>query len=216
MLRPEPPQVPLALQLRKLFFWSLVTGIFYYREAKPQGFAERYPALVTGFFFFLWYFLNVIFNILNKKIFDYFPYPYFVSVSHLFIGVLYCLIGWSFGIPKRAPINSTLLKQLVPVAVCHAIGHVTSTVSFAAVAVSFAHTIKALEPFFNAAASQFILGQPVPLTLWLSLVPVVIGMSYSRFCFSCGASCINLYFVICCNINTTVSVLKTRFNLALL
>ncbi|CAN6358053.1 unnamed protein product [Urochloa humidicola] len=146
-------------------------------EAKPQGFTERYPTLVTGFFFFVWYFLNVIFNILNKKIFDYFPYPYFVSVSHLFVGVLYCLIGWSFGFPKRAPMNSTVLKQLVPVAVCHAIGHVTSTVSFAAVAVSFAHTIKALEPFFSAAASQFILGQPVPVTLWLSLVPVVVGVS---------------------------------------
>lgn len=35
--------------------------------------------------------------------------------------------------------------------------------------------IAALEPFFNAAASQFILGQQVPLTLWLSLAPVVIG-----------------------------------------
>ncbi|KAG2615595.1 triose phosphate/phosphate translocator, chloroplastic-like [Panicum virgatum] len=146
-------------------------------EAKLQGFAERYPTLVTGFFFFLWYFLNVIFNILNKKIFDYFPYPYFVSASHLFVGVLYCLIGWGFGFPKRAPMNATVLKQLIPVAVCHAIGHVTSTVSFAAVAVSFAHTIKALEPFFNASASQFILGQPVPLTLWLSLVPVVVGVS---------------------------------------
>jgi hypothetical protein len=33
----------------------------------------------------------------------------------------------------------------------------------------------ALEPFFNAAASQFILGQQVPFTLWLSLAPVVIG-----------------------------------------
>ncbi|KAG8067574.1 hypothetical protein GUJ93_ZPchr0005g15671 [Zizania palustris] len=138
-------------------------------EAKPVGFAESYPALVTGFFFFMWYFLNVIFNILNKKIFNYFPYPYFVSVSHLLVGVLYCLVGWSVGLPKRA--------LLFPVAVFHAIGHVTSTVSFAAVAVSFAHTIKALEPFFNAAASQFILGQQVPLTMWLSLAPVVIGVS---------------------------------------
>uniref|UniRef100_A0A452XW93 Sugar phosphate transporter domain-containing protein n=1 Tax=Aegilops tauschii subsp. strangulata TaxID=200361 RepID=A0A452XW93_AEGTS len=34
-----------------------------------------------------------------------------------------------------------------------------------------------LEPFFNAAASQFILGQQVPFTLWLSLAPVVIGVS---------------------------------------
>lgn len=35
--------------------------------------------------------------------------------------------------------------------------------------------LSALEPFFNASASQFILGQPIPLTLWLSLAPVVIG-----------------------------------------
>jgi solute carrier family 35 protein E1 len=127
--------------------------------------------------FFCRYFLNVIFNILNKKIYNYFPYPYFVSLIHLVVGVVYCLISWSVGLPKRAPINSTLLKLLFPVALCHALGHVTSNVSFAAVAVSFAHTIKALEPFFNAAATQFVLGQQVPLSLWLSLAPVVIGVS---------------------------------------
>ncbi|KAJ0081921.1 hypothetical protein Patl1_10642 [Pistacia atlantica] len=141
------------------------------------GFFDKYPALVTGFFFFMWYFLNVIFNILNKKIYNYFPYPYFVSVIHLLVGVVYCLFSWAVGLPKRAPIDSKLLKLLIPVAVCHALGHVTSNVSFAAVAVSFTHTIKALEPFFNAAASQFILGQSIPITLWLSLAPVVLGVS---------------------------------------
>ncbi|KAL0442724.1 UNVERIFIED_CONTAM: Triose phosphate/phosphate translocator, chloroplastic [Sesamum latifolium] len=125
------------------------------------------------------YFLNVIFNILNKKIYNYFPYPYFVSVIHLFVGVIYCLLSWAVGLPKRAPIDSNLLKLLIPVAVCHALGHVTSNVSFAAVAVSFTHTIKALEPFFNAAASQFILGQQIPLSLWLSLAPVVIELSFN-------------------------------------
>ncbi|XP_068664847.1 triose phosphate/phosphate translocator TPT, chloroplastic [Aristolochia californica] len=143
----------------------------------PLSFAQKYPALVTGFFFFMWYFLNVIFNILNKKIYNYFPYPYFVSVVHLLVGVIYCLVSWAVGLPKRAPIDSNMLKLLIPVAVCHALGHVTSNVSFAAVAVSFTHTVKALEPFFNAAASQFVLGQQIPLTLWLSLAPVVLGVS---------------------------------------
>ncbi|GFZ06188.1 glucose-6-phosphate/phosphate translocator-like protein [Actinidia rufa] len=174
----------------------------------PVGLLQKYPALTTGFFFFMWYFLNVIFNILNKKIYNYFPYPYFVSVIHLFVGVVYCLVSWAVGLPKRAllisfewncqalvlggtlylfkflflnhylvPMDSNLLKLLIPVAACHALGHVTSNVSFAAVAVSFTHTIKALEPFFNAAASQFILGQQIPLTLWLSLAPVVLGVS---------------------------------------
>ncbi|KAI3995038.1 hypothetical protein MKX01_020810 [Papaver californicum] len=145
-------------------------------EAKV-GLLEKYPALVTGFFFFMWYFLNVIFNILNKKIYNYFPYPYFVSVVHLGVGVVYCLISWAVGLPKRAPMDGNQLKLLIPVAACHALGHVTSNVSFAAVAVSFTHTIKALEPFFNASASQFLLGQPIPITLWLSLAPVVLGVA---------------------------------------
>ncbi|XP_021299682.1 triose phosphate/phosphate translocator, chloroplastic-like [Herrania umbratica] len=146
--------------------------------AKPsKSFAERFPALVTGFFFFMWYFLNVIFNILNKKVYNYFPYPYFVSVIHLVVGVVYCLVCWAVGLPKRAPIDKELLVLLTPVAFCHALGHVMSNVSFAAVAVSFTHTIKALEPFFNAAASQFVLGHQIPLPLWLSLAPVVIGVS---------------------------------------
>ncbi|XP_059648775.1 triose phosphate/phosphate translocator, chloroplastic-like [Cornus florida] len=146
--------------------------------SKPsKSFAEKFPALLTGFFFFTWYFLNVIFNILNKKVYNYFPYPYFVSVVHLLVGVVYCLVSWGVGLPKRAPIDKELLAVLTPVAFCHALGHVMSNVSFAAVAVSFTHTIKALEPFFNAAASQFVLGHQIPLSLWLSLAPVVIGVS---------------------------------------
>ncbi|KAK2966696.1 hypothetical protein RJ640_007983, partial [Escallonia rubra] len=146
--------------------------------SKPaKSFTERFPWLVTGFFFFTWYFLNVIFNILNKKVYNYFPYPYFVSVVHLLVGVVYCVISWGVGLPKRAPIDGELLAVLTPVAFCHALGHVMSNVSFAAVAVSFTHTIKALEPFFNAAASQFVLGHQIPLPLWLSLAPVVIGVS---------------------------------------
>jgi solute carrier family 35 protein E1 len=43
--------------------------------------------------------------------------------------------------------DSNLLKLLIPVAVCHALGHVTSNVSFAAVAVSFTHTIKGYRNF---------------------------------------------------------------------
>nr|GFA32611.1 triose phosphate/phosphate translocator, chloroplastic-like [Tanacetum cinerariifolium] len=108
------------------------------------------------------------------QVYNYFPYPYFVSVVHLLVGVTYCLISWSIGLPKRAPINKDLLGVLTPVAACHALGHVMSNVSFAAVAVSFTHTIKALEPFFSAAASQFVLGQQIPLPLWLSLAPVVL------------------------------------------
>ena len=42
------------------------------------------------------------------------------------------------------PLNNELLGVLTPVAFCHALGHVMSNVSFAAVAVSFTHTVKGL------------------------------------------------------------------------
>ncbi|GJP49411.1 hypothetical protein CLOM_g8621 [Closterium sp. NIES-68] len=142
-----------------------------------QSIPERYPAFTTATLFFFWYFLNVIFNILNKKIYNYFPYPYFVSAVHLTVGVTYCLISWALRLPKRAPIDKGMLALLAPVAFCHALGHVMTNVSFASVAVSFTHTVKSLEPFFNAAASQFVLGQHVSLPLWLSLLPVVLGVS---------------------------------------
>lgn len=35
--------------------------------------------------------------------------------------------------------------------------------------------LTALEPFFSAAASQFVLGQSISLPLWLSLTPIVLG-----------------------------------------
>jgi hypothetical protein len=57
----------------------------------------------------------------------------------------------------------------------------------------------ALEPFFNAAASQFILGQQIPVTLWLSLAPIVLGKftsftinsatQLSLFCQLCSLLC---------------------------
>jgi hypothetical protein len=38
--------------------------------------------------------------------------------------------------------------------------------------------LTALEPFFNAAASQFILGQHIPPALWASLAPIVLGKMF--------------------------------------
>ncbi|GJW92556.1 triose phosphate/phosphate translocator, chloroplastic [Tanacetum coccineum] len=41
----------------------------------------------------------------------------------------------------------------------------------------FTSRIPALEQFFSATASQFVLSHQIPLLLWLSLAPVVLGVS---------------------------------------
>lgn len=50
------------------------------------------------------YALNVWFNLLNKSIFKYFPFPYTVSTVHVVVGTAYCALvyvmglkSWSFG-----------------------------------------------------------------------------------------------------------------------
>ncbi len=62
------------------------------------------PAVVTLSFIALWYALNVYFNLLNKSIFKYFPFPYTVSTVHVVVGTVYCALvyvlglkNWSFG-----------------------------------------------------------------------------------------------------------------------
>jgi hypothetical protein len=46
----------------------------------------------------------VYFNLLNKSIFKYFPFPYTVSTVHVIVGTAYCALvyvlglkSWSFG-----------------------------------------------------------------------------------------------------------------------
>lgn len=52
-----------------LSLWLRCCCCCYYREAKPVGFIEKYPALVTGFFFFMWYVLSLT---LDKDYFSFF------------------------------------------------------------------------------------------------------------------------------------------------
>lgn len=62
-----------------------------------------------------------------------------------------------------ADVQSSLLNALIR----------ETTIQIILKCVAFVTT--ALEPFFNAAASQFILGHQIPLTLWASLAPIVLG-----------------------------------------
>ena len=43
------------------------------------------------------YALNVYFNLLNKSIFKYFPFPYTVSTVHVVVGTAYCALVYLIG-----------------------------------------------------------------------------------------------------------------------
>ncbi|CAK9055179.1 unnamed protein product [Durusdinium trenchii] len=101
--------------------------------------------------------------------------------------------------------------KLAPVGAAFAAGQVATVASLGAVAVSFTHVVKALEPAVNAIASALILGQVFHPMVYASLLPVFAGvalasskeLSFTMFGFL-TAMASNFFFV-------TRNVLATKF-----
>lgn len=120
------------------------------------------------------------FNLQNKVIFNYFPYPWFVSTVHVVVGAIYCGVVYLLGAKKASyerAITKEEFKAIFPPAAMHAIGHVAANLSFAAVAISLTHTVKTLEPAFNVILSKVVLGEATPLPVMASLLPIMVGVA---------------------------------------
>lgn len=142
--------------------------------------AKNAPTVVTIGYILFWYGLNIGFNLLNKSIFKYFPFPWTVSTVHVIVGLVYCVGMYLLGF-KQASFGRVVSKQefstIFGPASMHAIGHIAANLSFAAVAISLTHTVKTLEPAFNVVMSRLVLGEVTPLPAVLSLIPIILGVS---------------------------------------
>lgn len=137
---------------------------------------EKTSQLKVGFYIALWYAFNIVYNISNKKVLNWFPLPWFVSWVQLLIGVLYVLPLWGLGLRSKPKVPAEALRTLLPISLGHVTGHVATVVSLGAVAVSFTHVVKSLEPFVNVVASAAFLGSVFPFPVYASLLPVVGGV----------------------------------------
>lgn len=86
------------------------------------------------------------------------------------------LILWSTKLQPCPKISKSFIIALLGPALFHTIGHISACVSFSKVAVSFTHVIKSAEPVFSVVFSSF-LGDTYPLSVWLSILPIVMGCS---------------------------------------
>ncbi|KAF5826097.1 hypothetical protein DUNSADRAFT_4880 [Dunaliella salina] len=83
-------------------------------------------ATVTLGYVLLWYAMNIGFNLLNKSIFKYFPFPWTVSTVHVVVGLIYCVAvyamgfkGASFGRKRAHPAeHHPVLAEALPYASC--------------------------------------------------------------------------------------------------
>mmetsp|Transcript_42018 Transcript_42018/g.70106 ORF Transcript_42018/g.70106 Transcript_42018/m.70106 type:complete len:401 (+) Transcript_42018:69-1271(+) len=145
----------------------------------PAAKAEGGVDLKLGFYFFLWYVFNIVFNLYNKSTLNIFPYPWFMSTIQLASGVFFMVALWVTKLYPAPKVSKELIIALIPVAFFHTVGHVSACVSFSKMAVSFTHIIKAAEPVLSVLLSWPLMGEVYSLPVYLSLIPIVAGCSLS-------------------------------------
>lgn len=106
-----------------------------------------------------------------------FHYPVTVTVVQFAVGTVLVAIMWGLNLYKRPKISGAMLGAILPLAAVHTLGNLFTNMSLGKVAVSFTHTIKAMEPFFSVILSAMFLGEfPTPWVVG-SLVPIVGGVA---------------------------------------
>ncbi|GLT79493.1 hypothetical protein SLA2020_509790 [Shorea laevis] len=132
--------------------------------------------LVLGWLFALWFLFNIYFNIYNKQVLKVYPYPVTVTVFQFAVGTVLVILMWALNLYKRPKISGAQLAAIIPLAVVHTLGNLFTNMSLGKVAVSFTHTIKAMEPFFSVILSAMFLGEMPTLWVVASLLPIVGGV----------------------------------------
>ena len=133
--------------------------------------------LKVGSYFLLWYVFNVVYNIANKTVLNAMGGGgWIMAWLQLVLGLPYIFFIWASGIRKAPVLTVDNVRALMPIAAAHTIGHLCTVLSFGAVAISFTHVVKALEPFINVVGSAVFLKSTFAAPVYASLVPIVAGV----------------------------------------
>jgi hypothetical protein len=73
--------------------------------------------LKIGVYFVIWWSLNVVFNIYNKKVLNAYPFPWLTSTLSLAAGSAIMLLSWALKIVKAPVVDCDFWKGLAPVCI---------------------------------------------------------------------------------------------------
>lgn len=82
---------------------------------------------------------------------------------------------------KSFSIEPKVIQAIYPVGIFHGLGQICTVLSLGAGAVSFTHIVKAMEPFFSALVAMVFFNQIFSLHVYLTLIPVVFGVSLACY-----------------------------------
>ncbi|XP_065834755.1 solute carrier family 35 member E1-like [Oscarella lobularis] len=126
-----------------------------------------------------WYLISSSANVTNKTFFKAHGLPITVSLAQLVSNAVYVnILLRLWRIPASSSLASTSFyaRKLAPLALVKLMVTTMSNISVSRVSVSYAHTVKALLPFFTVVLSRIILKERPGWKVYLSLVPIVAGV----------------------------------------
>ncbi|KAG6410213.1 hypothetical protein SASPL_128266 [Salvia splendens] len=127
--------------------------------------------------FGVWYLLNIYFNIFNKQVLKVYHFPATLTAFQFGCGTVMIVVMWGLNLYPKPKISKSQFLQIFLLAIGHTLGNLLTNISLGKVAVSFTHTIKAMEPFFTVLLSAIFFGERPSLWVVSSLVPIVGGVA---------------------------------------
>ena len=142
-----------------------------------EVYARVKPTFELGVLFASWYYFSIAFNVYQKAILKAVPMPLTVTFCELAVGAALAGACWLVGLKSKPVMKANMLKPLAVLGGVHMLGNALTNVSLGKVAVSFTHTIKALEPVFSVGLSAAFMGVTPSLALVATLVPIIGGVA---------------------------------------
>ena len=130
-------------------------------------------------YFALWYALNIVYNIVNKKVLNVLPAPLIIGTLQFGVGALFCSLLWILRLRPIPTLTPSGHRAIRHIGAHHAAGQLASMISLGAGPVSFTHIVKALEPVFSALVSGIALQEWLPPQVYATLIPVIGGVGYA-------------------------------------
>ena len=181
----DPAQAPRRFTKSRRRFRPVSIAKVRAKQFQKGVFRFRLPirgsTLRLGVLFASWYLFNIYFNVYNKRVLNAFPFPVVCTTIHLAVASACMLLTWATRMKSAPKLRTSTLLTILPLGVLHLAGFVLTNASLGSVAVSFTHTIKALEPFFTAVFSAWLLGTFPSALSMLALVPIVGGVILASF-----------------------------------
>ena len=113
--------------------------------AADGGLMER---LEIGGYFAAWYALNVVYNIVNKKVLNVLPAPMTVGSIQFGVGALYCATTWLLKFRPCPTLTKDGTVAVATVGANHMLGQLATMIALGAGPVSFTHIVKAVSTVF--------------------------------------------------------------------